>query len=174
MANAELEQINKDIQKAYEANNFKKGSLHKKAKQINPDITPTHVQHFLASDYTTQLTKVKQKEEAMRKPAKVTCYDNRARAFEAKRRRCTSESSAPSTGLETTRGRIQQLVAGKTCKCSRGTCFAQFNDHVSEVFEFMGGFSELDTHHQNICIRAAVEHASQGPLSETSTRVCWS
>ena len=64
MADAELEQINKDIQKAYEANNFKKGNLYKKAKQINPDITPTHVQHFLASDYTTQLTKVKQKEEA--------------------------------------------------------------------------------------------------------------
>jgi hypothetical protein len=64
MANAELEQINKDIQKAYEANNFKKKNLHKKAKQINPDITPTHVQHFLASDYTTQLTKVKQKEES--------------------------------------------------------------------------------------------------------------
>ena len=41
MANAELEQINKDIQKAYEANNFKKGNLHKKAKQINPSLPHT-------------------------------------------------------------------------------------------------------------------------------------
>ena len=111
----------------------------------------------------------KGKEETHTVPAKVTLYDNRDRTFLAKRRRCNVDSAAASKGLGATGGRIETLMAAKTCKCSRGSCFTQFSDRISDLLEFTGGFSKLDTPFQNICIRAAVQDAS----IQTPRKISW-
>ena len=109
----------------------------------------------------------KGKDNLLKSKTPLKVYDNRARAFAAKRQRCVAkvgEQCLPVDSVGGHTGRLRSLLARAHCLCAGQLCFLQFQNCLSDLAMFVADFHELDKHHQNLCIRTAANlRRTSGP-----------